>query len=208
MTESELLNKMIRVLRQPSLPVYIGSVKSIESNKTCTVIFPDKFELTGVRLKAAIDEKEEFVYVIPKVGSSVLLGSLSNIESDGEFYVIACNEVASLQGVIDKTKFLIDKTQVSASVDESSVLLKADEITLNQDGTKVTLKAEKANIHGKAKVSIKTDRGALKQLLLNISTFLKNIKVLTGSPGSPSPIHPTLLSDILQIDDYINDIFE
>lgn len=207
MTSDEVLQKMIRVMRQTSLPVFIAEVTEVKGN-VCTVIFPDGFELAGVRLKAAIDEKKEFVLIMPKIGSTVLLGSLSQSESDGDFYVIAVNEVASITGVIDKTKFSIDKTEVSASVDKSSVLMKASEIMINQDETKILLKGGVAKLHGKDKLAIETDRGQLKEVLLNFASFLKSIKVLTGSPGSPSPILPVLISDIVQIENYINDIFD
>lgn len=207
MTSEEVLQKMIRVMRQTSLPVFIAEVTEVKGN-VCSVIFPDGFELTGVRLKAAIDEKKEFVLITPKIKSTVLLSSLSQNESDGDFYVIACNEVASISGVIDKTKFSIDKTAIAVSIEKSNVLLKAAEITINQDETKVVLKGGVASVHGKDKLQIETDRGTVKEVLLKFATFLKSIKVLTGSPGSPSPILPVLLSDIVQIEEYINDIFE
>lgn len=207
MTSEEVLQKMIRVMRQTSLPVFIAEVTEVKGN-VCSVIFPDGFELTGVRLKAAIDENKEFMLITPKIKSTVLLSSLSQNESDGDFYVIACNEVASISGVIDKTKFSIDKTAIAVSIEKSNVLLKAAEITINQDETKVVLKGGVASVHGKDKLQIETDRGTVKEVLLKFATFLKSIKVLTGSPGSPSPILPVLLSDIVQIEEYINDIFE
>lgn len=207
MTSEELLQKMIRVMRQTSLPVFIAEVKEVKGN-VCTVVFPDGFELTGVRLKAAIDAKEEFVLITPKLGSTVLLGSLSQTESDGDFYVIACNEVASIVGVIDKTKFSIDKTAVSVSVMESSISLKDGEVVLKQKDAEVSLKAENIKIKSKTKIIIASQGESLKTILKDLVTVLKSVKVLTGSPGSSSPILPALLPDIIAIETKVNNLFD
>ena len=207
MTSEELLQKMIRVMRQTSLPVFIAEVKEVEGN-VCSVIFPDGFELTGVRLKAAIDENVEFVLITPKVGSTVLLGCLSQSESDGDFYVIACNEVASITGVIDKTKFTIDKTMVSVEVLESSIGLKDGEVVLKQKEAEVSLKAENIKIKSKNKIIIASSQESLKTILKGLVTILKDFKVLTGSPGSPSPTFPALLPTIIQLETKIDNLFD
>lgn len=207
MTSEELLQKMIRVMRQTSLPVFIAEVKKVKGN-VCTVVFPDGFELEGVRLKAAIDEKEEFVLITPKIGSTVLLGSLSQSESDGDFYVIACNEVASITGVIDKTKFSIDKTKVSASVQESSFSLKDGEVVIKQKDAEVSLKAENIKIKSKEKIIIASQGESLKTILKELVDALKNVQVLTGSPGSPSPILPALIPTITAIGTKIENLFD
>lgn len=207
MTEQELLQKFKRVMSQPALPVYIATITDVQGF-VCNVKFPDGFELSGVRLKAAIDEAGEYVVVKPKLQSTVLLGSLSQTESDGQFYVVACNEVESIVGVIDMTKFSIDKTAVSVEVKESSFSLKDGEISLKQKQAEVSMKDENIKIHTKTKLIVSSSEESLKTILVGITGLLKDFKVLTGGPGSPSPVFPALIPQIAQIEAKINNLFD
>ncbi|MEA5461549.1 hypothetical protein VB796_20955 [Arcicella sp. LKC2W] len=207
MTEQELLQKFRRVISQPALPVYIATVEDVQGF-VATVTFPDGFELSGVRLKAAIDEAGEYVVVKPKLKSTVLLGCLSQSESDGQFYIVACNEVESIVGVIDKTKFSIDKMAVSVQVVGSKVLMKDGEVSIKQESAEVSLKAENVKIHAKTKLIINSSEESLKTILTDITGMLKEMKVLTGQPGTPSPIFPALIAQITQIEMKVNNLFD
>lgn len=207
MTEQEILQKFRRVISQPALPVYIATVKDVQGFMA-TVTFPDGFELSGVRLKAAIDESGEYVIIKPKKKSTVLLGCLSQSESDGQFYIVACNEVESITGVIDKTKFTIDKTIISAEIVGSKIFMKDGEVSIKQESAEVSLKGEKVKIHSRTKLIINSPEESLKTILTGITGLLKDIKVLTGQPGTPSPILPALITQITQIETKVNNLFD
>lgn len=74
------------------ITIWQGIVKSVEGT-TCTVTF-GKIDVEGVRLRASLAENESHLLIVPKVGTAVVVGSLSNDLS--LLVVLAVDEVESI----------------------------------------------------------------------------------------------------------------
>lgn len=73
-------------------PILQGTVKAVDGN-TCTVLLDD-IELIGVRLRASIVENSNQMLITPKIGSVVVLGSLSGDLND--LVILRCDEIESI----------------------------------------------------------------------------------------------------------------
>ncbi len=101
---SEIKKKLREVVgANPNLPVS-ATVKSVEGDH-CTITLKSGLELTDVKLKATIDG-DNYLLVIPKVGSKVVVLSLSG-ELDN-LSVIKVDEVERIEVIIEDTNFKID----------------------------------------------------------------------------------------------------
>lgn len=74
------------------ITIWQGIVKSVEGT-TCTVTF-GTLNVEGVRLRASLAENESHLLIVPKVGTAVVVGSLSNDLS--LLVVLAVDEVESI----------------------------------------------------------------------------------------------------------------
>lgn len=74
------------------IAIWQGIVKSVEGT-TCTVTF-GTLDVEGVRLRASLAENESHLLIVPKVGTAVVVGSLSNDLS--LLVVLAVDEVESI----------------------------------------------------------------------------------------------------------------
>lgn len=74
------------------ITIWQGIVKSVEGT-TCTVTF-GTLDVEGVRLRASLAENESHLLIFPKVGTAVVVGSLSNDLS--LLVVLAVDEVESI----------------------------------------------------------------------------------------------------------------
>ncbi|WP_417128304.1 hypothetical protein [Phocaeicola sp.] len=74
------------------ITIWQGIVKSVEGT-TCTVTF-GTLDVEGVRLRASLADNESHLLIVPKVGTAVVVGSLSNDLS--LLVVLAVDEVESI----------------------------------------------------------------------------------------------------------------
>lgn len=74
------------------ITIWQGIVKSVEGT-TCTVTF-GTLDVEGVRLRASLAENESHLLIVPKVGTAVVVGSLSNDLS--LLVVLSVDEVESI----------------------------------------------------------------------------------------------------------------
>lgn len=74
------------------ITIWQGIVKSVEGI-TCTVTF-GTLDVEGVRLRASLADNESHLLIVPKVGTAVVVGSLSNDLS--LLVVLAVDEVESI----------------------------------------------------------------------------------------------------------------
>lgn len=74
------------------ITIWQGIVKSVEGT-TCTVTF-GTLDVEGVRLRASLAKNESHLLIVPKVGTAVVVGSLSNDLS--MLVVLAVDEVESI----------------------------------------------------------------------------------------------------------------
>jgi hypothetical protein len=197
-TKEEVLDKLRRIGPQPIVPCVPATVVSVEGF-TCTVKFPDDFELPGVRLKAGVDDSKEYFLIVPRVDSTVLLSTLGRNDSDGEYYVVGVNEVDSLEYIIDKTSLKMEKGNINIKSKDSGIIVKDSIITIKNGGSRVYIFEEEVVIESAKKIAIRNNAENLNSLLKEIVGFFSEVKVLTGSPGSLSPISPLLAADIAAI---------
>lgn len=81
MTPEQRLIRNIRAVQGPrEITVYQGIVTAVDG-ATCTVEFASQ-QVEGVRLRASLSEVESQMLVVPKIGSAVVVGSLSGDLSD------------------------------------------------------------------------------------------------------------------------------
>lgn len=117
--------KLIDVLQLATpkevLPLLNAEVKEI-TGESCTVVV-DGLELTEVRLKATINGDSDGLLLIPKVGSMVLLGSLTGDLKD--LAVLSIDQMEQLQYKQSGLSVVIDSTDKKVSIENDSTSLKA-----------------------------------------------------------------------------------
>lgn len=101
------------------MPLVNAEVKSIDG-ESCTVAVGD-LDLTDVRLKATINEAANYVLVKPKVGSMVVVGSLTGDLKD--LCVLSVDEV-------EKVEYRQNGLEVEIDSVSKKVLLKNDTVSL------------------------------------------------------------------------------
>lgn len=85
-------NLMQMMCSGKEITIWQGIVKSVEGI-TCTVTF-GTLDVEGVRLRASLADNESHLLIVPKVGTAVVVGSLSNDLS--LLVVLAVDEVESI----------------------------------------------------------------------------------------------------------------
>ena len=94
MTPEQRLIRNIKAAAGPQqLAVYQGEVVAVDG-ETCTVEFASQ-RVDGVRLRASLAEVEEQLLVVPKVGSAVVVGSLSG--DLAELVVLVVDEIERIE---------------------------------------------------------------------------------------------------------------
>lgn len=180
--EEEIKQRIRNLAGKQIIPVISAKVVSVQvQSKTCTIEFADGFQLPNVRLKAAIDDSEEFIILFPRPESEVLISPLTNDST--EYYVIAVNEVDSVKAKIGSTVLEVTK----------------DIIKLNQKQSKIEIVDEAITIYSQKKIVINNGLTSLKTIMNSVVDAFSSIKVLTGSPGSLSPVDPTMTATVAQL---------
>ena len=90
--EQRLLTNLKAAVGPSALTVYQGIVVSVE-DITCTVRFGSA-EVSGIRLRASEASEEEQMLIVPRVGSAVIVGSLS-----GDLTQLAVLSVDSIERI-------------------------------------------------------------------------------------------------------------
>lgn len=104
-TEQNIIEGIKQLGRQP-VTIIPGTVKSVdESAGTCTVSDPEGVDKFNVRIKAAIDEKETGLFVIPVVESSVLI---ARIDESNKWYILAYTDFEKIIQKNTKCEFKIE----------------------------------------------------------------------------------------------------
>lgn len=120
-TEVELIEILKKaILPKPQLPIITGKIKAVAGD-SCTVVV-DGQDLTDVRLKATITGSEDKLLLTPKVGSLVLIGSLTGDLKD--LCVLKIDELEKLEYKQDGLGIEIDSKTGKVSVKNSQVSLR------------------------------------------------------------------------------------
>lgn len=97
MTPEQRLIRNIREAVGPrEIAIYQGIVSSVEGD-TCTVQFGAQ-KVAGVRLRASVGELEQQLLVVPKVGTAVIVGSLSGDLADLAVLVVDAVDRIEING--------------------------------------------------------------------------------------------------------------
>ncbi len=191
MTQHEEILKRFKGLSQSVVPCFPAVVKSVEV-LTCTVVLPDGLELAGVRLKAANDMGEEFIRVLPRPKSSVLIALIGDDETAGEYYVAAYNEVDEVNVAIKDTLIIATKNGISGAVKDASFALTKDNIifTVGTAGnqSKITVSKTEIMIEPKLWLTVKNSQANLKSILESITSILRDLTVTVTGTAGPYPV--------------------
>lgn len=72
-----LLENLKKVMATISITIYQGIVTSVDENgPTCSCRFGST-EVSGIRLRASLSERDRQALIVPRIGSAVIVGSLS-----------------------------------------------------------------------------------------------------------------------------------
>jgi len=169
----DLLEKLKNITRAP-VQVQPAIVKAVdEAAFTVDVEFLSGALVSAVRLRAAIDDDPNAVVLLPKVGSSVLLGIIGN--DTKQCFVAQCSVAEKVVGVIEDAEFELSKEKLHVKIDAAELLVeKNGNITLN-DGSKDGL-----IIWNK----LKADLEKFKQYLTAFDTALQTP---VNEPGNGAP---------------------
>lgn len=101
-----LAEKLKRITKQDT-DTNIMTVVSVNRNNGTCVCNDGEIEHTDVRLSAIIDSKKQKLYIVPKVGTTVLV---TPIEADYNLqFVSMVSEVEALYLCVDQVVFDVDK---------------------------------------------------------------------------------------------------
>jgi hypothetical protein len=106
-----------------NIPLIIGTVKSVEGDK-CTVTYGDDanpVDLEDVRLKTTIGTGENYLLVTPKIGSSVVLGSITGNYED--LSVLKIDEAEKIELLQNGLNVLVDSNDSKVSVKNNKTSL-------------------------------------------------------------------------------------
>jgi hypothetical protein len=174
--ELTFLEGLKRHIGKPGAAFGFGEITEV-GDTTCSVKLSDGTQIEDVRLKAAINENKDYIISRPKVGSTVILGTLD--ENTGECFVIACDE--------------IDEYEINMG--NVVLIIKEDIAKINANGSILELKEGKVMISS-AKITLKNSQTNLKKILTKLYDLLETFSVLCAAPGSVSAPNPAMLVDI------------
>lgn len=189
--EQEILQRLQRMQRAPIVPCIPVKVKSVEDDNTCTVIFPDGFEQSEVRLKAGIDDSKEFFVIKPRPKSTVLVSPLGD-ETEGNYVVVSVNEIDSLELIFsdeDKVSIKADKKACKITNDTNVLEVSKERIMIQTEGTLSIFDKEQVSIESKVPMRLVAETD-LKEVLNAINDAIRFMAIQTGSAGSISPVAP------------------
>lgn len=96
----------LRQLSKRGVDTFSAKVTEVDKTKGFCTVEADGLEYADVRLASVLNERESFVYVFPKLGSSVLV---SPIEEDlNNLYVEAYSEVEEFYLKVDTTEMNVN----------------------------------------------------------------------------------------------------
>ena len=142
-----------------------ATVKEVQED-TCTVELHDGFELTDVKIRATIGE-EQYLKLIPKVGSKVLLLSLSG-DLDN-LTVIKIDQVAKIEYSQDGLQIIADSEDQKVKVENETCGL----LEIMEDFTSILKGLKVYTIGGASGVPIQTTQVAIGELETKFKSLLK-----------------------------------
>lgn len=112
--EQRLISNIRKAVGPSPLTVYQGIVAAVDGI-TCTVTFGSQ-DVSGIRLRASKAEKDSQILLVPRVGSAVIVCSLSGDLAD--LAVIAVDEVERIEINGGKLGGLINIEDLTSKINE------------------------------------------------------------------------------------------
>lgn len=112
--EQRLIRNIRKAVGPAPLTVYQGIVASVEGI-TCTVTF-GSLNVSGIRLRASTADNDSQILIVPKVGSAVIVCSLSGDFAD--LAVISVDQVESIEINGGRLGGLINIEDLTAKINE------------------------------------------------------------------------------------------
>ena len=112
--EQRLIRNIRKAVGPAPLTVYQGIVASVEGI-TCTVTF-GSLNVSGIRLRASMADNDSQILIVPKVGSAVIVCSLSGDFAD--LAVISVDEVESIEINGGRLGGLVNIEDLTAKINE------------------------------------------------------------------------------------------
>jgi len=121
MSEYSQIKELIRAIvgDMSNLPIF-GTVRSV-ADETCVVELSSGLEITDVRLRATVDGSSDFLKIIPKVGSKVVMLSMTGELDD--LTLLKADEVEKISYIQGGLEILIDSTDKKISIKNSTTSL-------------------------------------------------------------------------------------
>lgn len=128
-----ILNELTNLIKSHlSNSFCVAEVKKVDG-QTCDVLpIGAEAMLLGVRLMATIDDNEQGILVVPKTGSYVLIGFIS--DAAGEAFVSMFSEIDGIRVFGENGELNLDLTAGKYALNTNEITLNANKTTFN-DGT-------------------------------------------------------------------------
>ena len=166
MDGSEVKKKLRDIVgANPNLPI-TAKVVSLKK-ESCTVELASGLELDDVRMKASINEGGNFIVMRPKVGSTVLLLSITGTLED--LAIIKIDEIENIEIDQNGLNILIDSKDGKIRIENDNVSVKE----LFQDLTDLLKTLKVYTPSGPSGVPIITSMNKINQFETNFKKILK-----------------------------------
>lgn len=166
-----------------TIPLFTAEVKKITGD-TCTILYGD-LELTEVRLKVTIDDDTNTMMFIPKVGTMVLVGSLT-----GDLKDLSVVKVDVLDKIILDVKVEVDLKSPKVKVASDDIQVKGGKVAIDAD----SIVMNGGNNMGLAKVQSIADRLNLIEQDLTTVKAVFTAWIPAGSLGDASALKGAITS--------------
>lgn len=124
-------------------PIIQGKMGNVDGN-TCTVIVDD-IEISDVRLRASTTDNENEMLIVPKLGTTVIVGSLTG-DLD-ELVILSCDEIemisingGTLGGLVKINELKAQLVKVTARIDGIISAINAGVVTAGDGGAALLTK--------------------------------------------------------------------
>lgn len=188
-------------IHKQSITIESATVKSVDSPYSITVITTGGVELPDVRLKAGIPikgEDKEYIVVVPRVESSVLIGLINNDDSAAEYLVLSVNEFDSISIINKKDEFSIVQEKETLIIKNKlqKIEMYGDIINIQAGGenkTWISLQDDKILMQAKGgKFTLTSQTNSLKDVLMSIADAFTALSKATCPPNAPLVTAPCL----------------
>lgn len=192
----------LKGIHKQSIIIESAIVKSIgDDGYSCTVINTDGMEIPDVRLKASLPIKgvdEEFLVVVPRVESTVLIGLIGNDDSAAEYIVLSVSQYDKINIVNKKDEFSIvqEKEVLTIKNKLQKIEFFKDIINIQAGGenkTWISLQDDKILMQAKGgKFTLTSQTNSLKDVLMSIADAFTALSKATCPPNAPLVTAPCL----------------